>query len=106
MQSSVNFVNVARLELEILCFLLIHCDWFSSTDLLRLERENKQLTMIIDNLKTGIPVDKIKQLKESNDQMSENMFQYKNMITTLTKVCLVSVVIIIIVVVLIFALKK
>ncbi|XP_065660956.1 girdin isoform X4 [Hydra vulgaris] len=85
MNAELNGLRMQKQDDGINVPLLVEYNQTSSTDLLRLEKENKQLSLIIDNLKTGIPVDKIKQLKESNEQMSENIFQYKNMITTLTK---------------------
>lgn len=54
---------------------------------MRLERENKHLMSLIENLRTSTPADaRSLHLEDENRALSDNIFEYKSMISKLTKV--------------------
>ncbi|XP_066932183.1 girdin-like [Clytia hemisphaerica] len=60
-------------------------EYSQSTDFMRLERENKHLINLIENLRTSTPDSRARQLEEENRALSDNIFEYKTMISKLTK---------------------
>jgi len=72
---------------------------FRSTDFMRLERENKHLMSLIENLRTSTPDTRSLHLEDENRALSDNIFEYKSMISKLTKVGVMILAVIIVVVV-------
>ena len=64
---------------------------------MQLERENEHLKRVVETYRTGAhPTDdRMKDLEEDNLHLHENLSQYKNMITKLTKVGVAIVLIVI-----------
>lgn len=64
---------------------------------MQLERENEHLKRVVETYRTGAPPtdDRMKDLEEDNLHLHENLSQYKNMITKLTKVGVAIVLIVI-----------
>lgn len=67
------------------CFLFLS-NRSAGTDVIRLERENKHLMNVVENLRTSTPDNRARQLVEENRSLSENMLEYKTTISKLTKV--------------------
>ena len=55
---------------------------------MQLERENEHLKRVVETYCAGAPQtdDRMRDLEEDNQRLNENLSQYKNMITKLTKV--------------------
>jgi len=66
---------------------------------MRLERENKHLMSLIENLRTSTPDTRSLHLEDENRALSDNIFEYKSMISKLTKVGVMILAVIIVVVV-------
>lgn len=65
--------------------LLLEYNQSTSTDIMRLERENKHLSDLVENLRNTTIDTRLQELQNDNTNLSANIVDYKNMITKLTK---------------------
>jgi len=87
--------------------LMVEYNQSSSTDLLRLERENEHLKTMVDTLRTSTPSsnnnnNRLDDLESDNEHLHQSNAQYKHMISKLTKVGVIVIVGVIAVGVLLF----
>ena len=74
--------------------------------MVRLEKENKHLLDLVDQMRNSNPDCRSKQLEEENRSLSDSIFEYKTMISKLTKVGIIVIATIIAVVVTVVMLTR
>lgn len=73
---------------------------------MRLERENKHLSDLVENLRNTTIDTRLQELQNDNTNLSANIVDYKNMITKLTKVGITIIVVVVSVVVVVELMLK